>query len=106
VGLRFDLKQLFETQSNFSNQSAAAKRIRATLDFLRKAFPKRNEVLRNRSIVQSVITLAAEIVGTGRGADLETQFRSFVEAFVSELSRQVELGLRQLITTTLLFRDR
>jgi predicted DNA-binding protein YlxM (UPF0122 family) len=44
--------------------------------------------------VQSVITLAAEIVGTGRAADLESQFRSFVKAFVSELSRQVELGLK------------
>jgi hypothetical protein len=42
VGLRFDdLKQLFEAQSNFSNPSVAAKRIRATLDFLLKAFPKK-----------------------------------------------------------------
>ena len=42
AGLRFDdLKQLFEAQANFSNQSAAAKRMRATLDFLRRAFPKK-----------------------------------------------------------------
>jgi len=95
TGLRFDdLKQLFETQSNFSNQSAAARRIRATLDYLRRAFPTKSDVLRNRSIVQSIITLSAEIVATSRSAELESQFQTFVEGFVSELSRQVELGLR------------
>jgi len=94
IGFRFDdLKALFESQTNFSNQSTAAKRIRATLDYLRLAFPTKSPVLRNRSIVQSVITTAAQIVATGRGKGHEGEFRKFIEGFVTELSRQVELGL-------------
>ena len=95
VGFRFDdLKALFESQANFSRQSAAAKRIRATLDYLHKAFPSRSPVLRNRSVVQSIITTAAQIVATERGGEQGPEFRKFIESFVAELSKQVELGLR------------
>ncbi len=95
VGFRFDdLKALFETQASFSSQSAAAKRIRATLDFLRRAFPENSPVLRNRSVVQSIITIAAQIVATGRGGEHGEEFRKFIESFVAELSKQVELGLK------------
>lgn len=94
AGLRFDdLKELFESQAAFSSQSAVAKRIRATLAYLHKAFPSKSTALRNRSIVQSVITLASRVVATARGAGHEADFKKFIEHFIAELSKQVELGL-------------
>jgi hypothetical protein len=93
AGLRFDdLKTTFESQQGFSTGSAIARRLRATVDFLDKAFAKKSPELRNRSIVQSIVTLAARIVGTGRGAGHERAFRNFVEKFMAEFSKQVELG--------------
>ncbi len=69
-----------------------AHRLIATFDYLDKAFPTKSPELRNRSIVQSIATLAARVVATGRGAGYEERFRAFVLEFMSELSRQVELG--------------
>lgn len=93
AGLRFDdLKATFENQGNFSAGSAVAQRLIATFDYLNIAFPTKSPELRNRSIVQSIATLAARIVATGRRAGYEERFRAFVLAFISELSRQVELG--------------
>ncbi|HEY2068126.1 MAG TPA: DUF262 domain-containing protein [Rhizomicrobium sp.] len=94
AGLRFDeLKELFENQSSFSAKSNAAKRLRATLDFLLKAFPTKTPELRNRSLVQSTITLASRIFGTGEADGHELEFGGFVRKFVAELAKQVELGL-------------
>jgi hypothetical protein len=104
TGLRFDdLKSTFESQARFSPNSAIAKRLRETFDFLIKAFPLRNPVLRNRSIVQSVATLAAKIVATDRSAGYEQRFHKFVQEFMSELSRQVELGAKATDPEYLLF---
>ncbi len=95
AGLRFDeLKELFESQENFSSRSEVAKRVQSTLEFLKKSFQGRNAALRNRSIVQSVLTLAAQIVSAGRSAGYENEFGKFVEKFVSELVKQVELGVK------------
>jgi hypothetical protein len=94
TGLRFDdLKELFETQASFSAKSAAAKRLTTTLDFLLGAFPKKAAFLRNRSVVQSFITLASRIVSTGKQAGKEKAFAAFAEVFMRELTSQVELGL-------------
>ncbi|MFA5841775.1 MAG: DUF262 domain-containing protein [Candidatus Paceibacterota bacterium] len=93
IGLRHDdIKEVFESQKSFSAKSAVAKRLEATLDYLDHAFPKKNPVLRNRTIVQSVATLAGKIVVSGKSAGSEASFREFVENFMEELSRQVELG--------------
>ena len=93
AGLRFeDLKEVFEAQNNFSPTSAVAKRIKAALDFLDRAFPERNNYLRSRTIVQSLITLSCKLVATGRAAGVEEELRRFLEEFSRELSRQVELG--------------
>lgn len=93
AGLRYDdIKPVFEAQSNFSPTSAAAKRLRAALDFLAAAFPKPNTLLKNRTVVQSIITLACRLVATGNAAGLEKKFAGFVQHFMTELSHQVELG--------------
>ena len=58
TGLRFeDVKKVFEANSNFSTQSAAAKRINTTLKYLNRQFPASCAFFRNRTVVQSVITL-------------------------------------------------
>src|SRR5207302_7954092 len=57
AGLRFDdLKSIFEAQSSFSPTSAVATRLKGALDFLARAFPKQTAALRNRTVVQSLIT--------------------------------------------------
>jgi hypothetical protein len=94
ASLRFDdVRATFESQSNFSSRSAVGRRIIETLDYLDRAFPTKVRELRNRTIVQSVATVAAAIVITGRGGGRENNFHDFVVRFVAELSRQVELGL-------------
>jgi hypothetical protein len=94
TGLRFeDLKATFHSQSGFSSTSAVAKNLLASLDYLDKAFPQKCVELRNRTIVQSVITLAARLVATGRAAGHEARFRDFITGFAAELSHQVELGI-------------
>jgi hypothetical protein len=93
AGLRYDdIKPVFEAQSNFSPTSAAAKRLRAALDFLATAFQKPSPVLKNRTVVQSIISLACRLVATGKAGGLEKKFASFVQHFMAELSHQVELG--------------
>ena len=87
------MKELFESQQAFSSKSAVAKRLTATLDFLLKAFPERILFLRNRSVVQSIITVASRIVATGMQAGKEKAFADFSGKFMRELVRQVELGL-------------
>jgi hypothetical protein len=93
AGLRFeDLKEVFEAQSNFSSTSAIAKKLKAALDFLNRAFPARSNHLKSRTIVQSLITLTCKLAATGHTAGLEEQLRKFFEDFSHQLSRQVELG--------------
>lgn len=94
AGLRFDdMKMLFENQSTFSRKSAAARRLIATLDYLVRVFPTKSPELRNRSVVQSVITLTSRIVAAGNAAGQERELQSFISNFMSALARQVELGL-------------
>lgn len=93
TGLRYDdIKPVFEAQSNFSATSAAAKRLRAALDFLTAAFPAPTPLLKNRTVVQSIITLACRLVATDKSTGLEKKFASFVQNFMNQLSHQVELG--------------
>ena len=79
VGTRFDdLAAVLESQANFSANSNFAKRLRSTLDFLDTAIPSKSPKLRNRTIVQSLITLAARIVATGKHEGLYKQFLGFL----------------------------
>ena len=93
TGLRFDeIKDVFESQRNFSFTSAAAKRIRGALDFLYSAFKDNGAALRTRTIVQSLINLTCKLIATGRSKELETEIRKFFEAFAGELAHQIEMG--------------
>ena len=94
AGLRFDdLKELFTAQKNFSAKSAVAQQLDNTFTFLETAFPEKTPFLRNRSFIQSVITLASALVATGNAVGKEKRCNSFIGWFFSELSKQVELGL-------------
>ncbi|MFT6916681.1 MAG: hypothetical protein ACJAWL_003024 [Motiliproteus sp.] len=93
VGLRIDdMQAVFESQSNFSKTSEVAKRLLSSIDFLNKALGVENPKLRNRSFVQSLITLASAIVSSGNHVDLEERFNEFVNNFIDDLSIQVEKG--------------
>ena len=95
VGLRFDdLNAVFESQANFSDQSNIAKKLQATLDFLDKAFDDESPCLRNRTVVQSLITLTSRLIASGKADGHEKALANFIEKFMDELSRQVELGQR------------
>lgn len=94
TGLRFDdIKAVFNDQSSFSSRSAVAKRLKDTFNYLEKVFPEKTPALRNRTLVQSIVSLAVVIVRTGHSAGTERRFKDFVVSFVSELSKQVEMGL-------------
>lgn len=87
-----DLKDLADSQAGFSEKSQAAQRLINTLDYLDRVFPDRNPVLRNRSTIQSFITLTASVVAGNRTDGTESQMREFFESFSSQLARQNELG--------------
>ncbi len=94
TGLRFDdLREVFESQANFSSKSATAKRLIATFDYLDNTFPAKSVELKNRSLVQSIATLAAQIVRSSRSAGTEKKFYNFVKRFIAEYTKQVELGI-------------
>ena len=94
TSLRFDdIKTVFESQVTFSSKSAIADRLRKTFDYLNKAFPSNSLELRNRSITQSIVTIAARIVANGKSAGSEKGFYNFVKVFMEEFLRQVELGV-------------
>lgn len=93
AGLRYeDMKKIFEAQETFSATSAVAKRIKAALDLLAAGFPTKEEALKNRTIVQSLITFVCRIVEGGKGAGLHKSIAAFTRHFLQELARQVELG--------------
>jgi len=93
TGLRFeDIKKVFDGQKSFSATSAVAKRLRAACDFMAKCFPKREPLLKNRTVVQTVLTFACHLVVTGKAKGLESKVAGFIKNFLFELAKQVELG--------------
>ena len=104
VGLRYDdLRAIFESQATFSPRSNVAKRITESLDFADKAFPSETNLLRNRTIVQSVLTLICRLIQSGKSAGRDKQVASFIDSFLKELGHQVELGQRTSEPDYLLF---
>jgi len=93
AGLRYDdLKQTFESQAAFSSKSLVAQRLHAALDYLHQVFPDRSPILRHRTIVQSFATLVLKLVSKGKAHGYEAKLHAFLEAFMRDLSKQVELG--------------
>jgi Protein of unknown function DUF262 len=93
AGLRYDdVKKVFKAYAMFSPQSAAAKRINRILKYLKDNFPESFKPFRNRTIVQSVITLACHLDQAGLAPRQHRALAVFIRSFLTELSRQVELG--------------
>lgn len=93
TGLRVDdVKRVFQTNNNFSPSSAVGKRIGAALDLLAAAFPKKDNSLRTRTIVQSFITLTCKLVATGKAEKAKSEIHEFFSEFMARLAAQVELG--------------
>ena len=93
AGLRYDdLKHTFESQRSFSSDSLVADRLRQTVDTLDLIFPNKDSRLRNRTIVQSLCTLVASMSSIRKAQERRTDIREFVDLFLDELGRQVELG--------------
>lgn len=92
TSMRFkNMLALFERQSGFSPASRIARNLDATLDFLERAFPEKNEALRDRSFVQSVLTLASQLVAGGQSDGQEAAFGKFVTEFHNERARYGKL---------------
>lgn len=93
VSLRYDdVKEVFKSNVSFSPQSGVAKRINRALKYLRDSFPESFKPFRNRTIVQSVITLVCHLDEAGLKPDQHKTLAAFIRFHLSELSRQVELG--------------
>lgn len=96
VGLRYDdLRAVFESQSKFAATSNVAKRIKAALDFMNSVTDDDlGRLLRNRTIVQSFLTLTCSLIGSDKLLGHEARIRQFAIRFLQELNKQVELGQR------------
>jgi len=79
-----DMLALFEQQSGFSPSSAVAQNLNETFVFCEEAFKERTEALRDRSFVQSVITLASHLVAGGFSDGQQVSFARFVVNFHNE----------------------
>lgn len=93
AGLRYeDVKMVFESNSNFSPNSAVARRINSALSSLHESFPRSHKPFKNRTIVQSIITLLCHLQASGFRKENVKQFVSFVDWFLNELRSEVKLG--------------
>lgn len=93
AALRYaDVKQVFESQASFSEQSQVAKRIRSALDFLASAIPEHTKIFRNRSVTQSFITLICHIQRSVSLKGKEKAIADFASHFVKGLAAEVEKG--------------
>lgn len=96
VGLRFDdLRAVFESQSAFSPSSNVGKRLKAALEFVNASFDEeKGRILRNRTVVQSLLTLVCRLLQSGKMDGQQERIGKFFVRFLKELNKQVELGRR------------
>ncbi|MBK5290379.1 MAG: DUF262 domain-containing protein [Acidobacteriia bacterium] len=96
AGLRYDeLKSVLESSKNFSPKSKTAIRIKASLEILDGLTTEQKGRFRNRTFVQSALTLTCRLVDSIRGKPRATaSLGSFFLQFLEELNRQIELGNR------------
>ena len=93
AGLRYDdVKKVFQQNKGFSDQSAAAARINEALGYLQDSFPQAYAPFRNRTIVQAVTTLVCHLKRAGLEPEKEPRLTDFIDFFLTELRKQVELG--------------
>lgn len=93
TGLRLgDLTKTYLANAKFSEDSNTGKLLTATFDFLDRTFPDRDPMLRNRSTIQSIATLASKIIEQKQNPGCESRFLHFCQHFGRELAHQIELG--------------
>ena len=94
VGLRYDdMCAVFESQAAFSPSSNVGKRLKAALDFVDNGFDDEAvRLLRNRTVVQSLLTFACYLLQSGNISKQGGRIAKFFVGFLRELNKQVELG--------------
>ena len=94
VGLRYDdMCAVFESQVAFSPSSNVGKRLRAALDFVDNGFnDEMGRLLRNRTGVQSLLTLTCQLIQSRNIGGQEKQIAALFIDFLKELNKQVKLG--------------
>ena len=94
VGLRYnDMRAVFESQAAFSPSSNVGKRLSAALDLIDNGFDDETvRLLRNRTIVQSLLTFACCLLQSGNISEQGGRIARFFAGFLKELNKQVELG--------------
>ncbi len=83
---------MFYHQKNLSRNSAAARRTKKALDILRQMLPEHCAWLRNRTLVQSIITFTCHLHKDGLVEEKYDDLGLFILQFLQELTTQVELG--------------
>jgi len=92
-GTRYeDIKAVFKQQSGFSGNSAVARRVRKSLDILHKELPRSDKQLKNRTLLQALITFCCYLQSVGLETNQHKVLANFIRHFLVELSKQVELG--------------
>lgn len=95
TGLRLsDLTKTYLSNRAFAHDSNTGKVLTATFAFLDRAFPTPDSMLRNRSTIQSIATLAYKIVEVKDNPGCEVRFHDFCQHFGKELTHQIELGTK------------
>lgn len=93
TGLRFDdVKAIFEANAKFANTSATAKRLKTALDYVLAATPAGAKLYRNRTITQSILTLACQLIEMDAAQGKESVFGAFAAHFIQGLAKEVEKG--------------
>lgn len=89
------LESLLKENRTFSRSSDTAKKVEGAVNFLTKAFPDECKVIRNRANTLSICMLAARVQSQGLISDTAAwQFRDFVQTFFSQLSSEVQKGVK------------
>lgn len=95
TGLRLaDLTKTYLSNKNFARDSNTGGLLTATFNFLDQTFSTRDSMLRNRSTIQSIATLAYKIVEVKQAPGCESRFHDFCQHFGRELTNQIELGTK------------
>jgi Protein of unknown function DUF262 len=94
AGLRYDeLKAVLEASKNFSPRSKSAQRIKDSLNILDNLNSEQKSRFRNRTFVQSALTLTCRLADSVRGKpSAMAALGAFFLKFLTELNRQIELG--------------
>lgn len=93
AGTRYpEVKEIFQTQTSFSGNSAVARRVKTALEILHSELAAPTKQLRNRTLVQAILSLTCHLIQAGLEKNQHKELAQFIEHFLSELTRQVELG--------------